>query len=794
VSRRTKSSNGANRRVAFSWTSQFRLHAAVILPTASMTKPQLPIYPRPVSPLNAEPLRSNPADIFLDDSSDPDSNDEQHACKRRRIEKLGEQYLRGDGLCIMTAGLKGPLTGWVNPWSKRHMQGVARRAKMSRADVGKDGVQTALQAPGRSKGLMPVRPTNRSVRRGPSGQEEVDNGRSDGKEKWLKRTQDDKRSTSYAHSDSPTPTGKRGKRRTSDDVMPAKHLQTLTSKAQATPAKARLPIPILEPPVAEEWLGPTPILSADNKQDSTAGTSSSKRPQSFNPDSHTALSTVSLPWMPPEPHFADQCDGRTTDPTVEDNILNYDLKLNRKSVDMFPTSDRLPAAGSLKSLAKTQGERNHSSGSLDAQSAQYLDITSSVGTPIMPPQALTNVQARSKGKPATCTTEQRDGSTLKAATKPLIRENRPQSLSMPPGKMPQQSLSTQASTTTNAHAMPSAQVVPALQPHSAESYPSLTSKMIEPEVTPIENKVGTHQRPSAESALPTTTNPLGPRAAVTAISTTPDPNWANPNHADSLEFPRSREGIVPFSAFKSPPPRPDVTELDTQQMLAAITPLGFSTAKTTTLNPLNAQSPGTVRWTKLGKQKKRACFTTPAAADAISSRSWQGSIKGSLKVSKKINGEPKAGESLERLSQPSLFGKLGLDMETSAEEEEEDEGRGGTREDESRLGASFLLRGEPCKHGAPLSSGPLPPGGSITSVSSAQQQDAQQEVGRYQNGDQNIIEGRDDFNLASAMDDLGSFLGTWDMSKEATEFGSLTSRGCVKSALKSKSSSASTRR
>lgn len=793
MSRRTKSSNGRTEGVTFSWTSQFRLHAAVILPTASMTKPKLPIYPRPVSPLNAEPLRSNPTDIFLDDSSDPDCNDEQRACKRRRIEKLGEQYLRGDGLFIMTAGLKGPLTGWVNPWSKRHMHGVARRAKISRSDVGRDVTETALQAPGRNKGLMSVRPTNHDVTRGPSGQEEVDNGRSDGKEKWLKRTQDDKRSTSYVQSDSPTPTGKRGKLRTSDDVMPAKNLQTLMSKAQATPAEARVPNAILELPAAEEWLGPTPTLSAGNKQDSTAGIYSSKKPQSFNPDLPTALSTVNLPRMPPEPHIADQCDARTTDSTAHDNILNYDLKSNKKSVDMFPTSDRLPVADPLKSLAKTQGEPNHSSGSLDAQSAQYLDITSYVGTPNVPSQALNSVQARSEGKPATCTTEQRDGSTLKAATNPLTRENRPQTLSMPPGKMPQPSLSTQTSTTTNTHAMPSAQVVPALQPHSAESYPSITGKMIEPEVTPTENKVGTHQCPSAESALLTTTNPLEPRAAVAAISPTPDTNWANPNYTDGLEFPRSREGIVPFSAFQSPPARPDVTELDTQQMLAAITPLGFSTAKTTTLNPLKEQAPGTVRQTNLDKQNKRASFATPPAADAISSRSWQGSIKGSLKVSKKINGEPKAGESLERLSQPSLFGKLGLDMETSAEEEEE-EGRGSTREYESRPGASSLPRGEPCKHGAPLSLGPLPTGGSITSVSSAQQQDAQQEVGRYQEGDQNIVEGRDDFNLASAMDDLGSFLGTWDMSKEATEFSSLTNRGCVKPALKSKSSSTSTRR
>ena len=57
----------------------------------------MPIYPRPVSPLNAEPLRSKLNDVYLDDPSDSFSDGEQRATKRRRIEKLGQQYLRGDG-------------------------------------------------------------------------------------------------------------------------------------------------------------------------------------------------------------------------------------------------------------------------------------------------------------------------------------------------------------------------------------------------------------------------------------------------------------------------------------------------------------------------------------------------------------------------------------------------------------------------------------------------------------------------------------------------------------------------
>lgn len=84
-------------------------------------KPRVPIYPRPVSPLHAESYPIDPRDVIYATSC-PSSDDDAdtRAAKRRRIEKLGEQYLRGDGLHILSAGLKGPFTdGWKNPWAKR---------------------------------------------------------------------------------------------------------------------------------------------------------------------------------------------------------------------------------------------------------------------------------------------------------------------------------------------------------------------------------------------------------------------------------------------------------------------------------------------------------------------------------------------------------------------------------------------------------------------------------------------------------------------------------------------------
>lgn len=82
---------------------------------------KVPTYPRPVSPLSAESLHLESQDVIYGNSQ-PSSDNDSHgrAAKRRRIEKLGEQYLRGDGLLILSAGLRGPFNSkWNNPWGKR---------------------------------------------------------------------------------------------------------------------------------------------------------------------------------------------------------------------------------------------------------------------------------------------------------------------------------------------------------------------------------------------------------------------------------------------------------------------------------------------------------------------------------------------------------------------------------------------------------------------------------------------------------------------------------------------------
>ncbi|KAL4923902.1 uncharacterized protein BDV17DRAFT_275783 [Aspergillus undulatus] len=76
---------------------------------------------RPVSPLELEicPPDSSDHDGSSLAASDDELDESQLAARRRRIEKLGEAYLKGAPLFILSASLRGPLgKDWVNPWTK----------------------------------------------------------------------------------------------------------------------------------------------------------------------------------------------------------------------------------------------------------------------------------------------------------------------------------------------------------------------------------------------------------------------------------------------------------------------------------------------------------------------------------------------------------------------------------------------------------------------------------------------------------------------------------------------------
>lgn len=78
-------------------------------------------------------------DEIIQDASDEHHDPELRAAKRRRIETIATQYLRGRNPIIMTASLKGPFgKGWKNPWtsvSQKETTAPVRTARLSRKDT-----------------------------------------------------------------------------------------------------------------------------------------------------------------------------------------------------------------------------------------------------------------------------------------------------------------------------------------------------------------------------------------------------------------------------------------------------------------------------------------------------------------------------------------------------------------------------------------------------------------------------------------------------------------------------------
>ncbi|KAF2189565.1 hypothetical protein K469DRAFT_700785 [Zopfia rhizophila CBS 207.26] len=90
-----------------------------------------------------EALETDPDETF-DGSHDVHYDSHHCAAKRRRIEKIATEYLRGKPPIILSACLKGPLNGtWKNPWSDRSLKkrdGPRRREAGLKTDKRSKGV------------------------------------------------------------------------------------------------------------------------------------------------------------------------------------------------------------------------------------------------------------------------------------------------------------------------------------------------------------------------------------------------------------------------------------------------------------------------------------------------------------------------------------------------------------------------------------------------------------------------------------------------------------------------------
>ncbi|EXJ84140.1 hypothetical protein A1O3_04807 [Capronia epimyces CBS 606.96] len=119
-----------------------------------------PEYPRPVAPIYADELPiCDDTIIYFDGDEDVQEDEQQKAAKRRRIESEATAYLRGEPPYILTAQLKGPFdNGWQNPWKRRKKTTGSNESTtriVADKTVSKPAVQTAPLPP-----LSPERPAS----------------------------------------------------------------------------------------------------------------------------------------------------------------------------------------------------------------------------------------------------------------------------------------------------------------------------------------------------------------------------------------------------------------------------------------------------------------------------------------------------------------------------------------------------------------------------------------------------------------------------------------------------------
>ncbi len=113
-------------------------------------------HPRPPSPLHHEPLSLSSEEVLCP-GSDEEESSEQHRDKRRRVEALGKQYLQGRGLTILSAGLRGPFEyGWENPWARKWPRRSTNNLRRIPEDPKRAADNTREQRPNEMEVSVPV--------------------------------------------------------------------------------------------------------------------------------------------------------------------------------------------------------------------------------------------------------------------------------------------------------------------------------------------------------------------------------------------------------------------------------------------------------------------------------------------------------------------------------------------------------------------------------------------------------------------------------------------------------------
>ncbi|KAF7506820.1 hypothetical protein GJ744_011166 [Endocarpon pusillum] len=801
-----------------------------------------PIYPRPVSPLHYEPLYTRPEDVLWEQDSAEDRSDNDEgvrAAKRRRIEKLGEAYLRGDELLILSAGIRGPLgDGWINPWKKRkRRRAVSGRAgsdfqrkaevpeTVQRADVGRDDEQTKAVLRTEKPKIEVAIHTVEQKRSIPAVKELEDARRLHGQhDPFAANGNISKRAEILEE-----PHTESWLKKNCFDVRSARNIYAEDAQLQlsspSSRSKPKCPSERIASPNAEYDARQPPILPLPDSSDGRAETmikllrrrNDPPKPPISHRAQHIADDRTD---KQPQPTSCEAERPAPSEPTEPSTNSDTQERVENKTVEQTTTNpdesngQKLPSPAAQASSVRHNTLQTQNSLAQELSVSIFLSATDEPDVRTSPPIISSN-----DNDPALSKRQEREQGSTDAH------------------RMPPPTLSTVTSNTTVVSVLPSAQAEPrAHAPPPNESLPSTGDKLSEETHDHLHSDENTSFQFSTQAAIAAAhhqlqnelTTPQRPNDQLAAAMTT------NPSTTKA----KSKSGITLFSAFNKPDKTP-ITDgsLNTQTMLNAVTPFDLHTTIKKvfpSIPPADAESPTLANGKSVTKRtrrkvRKKASFAPDAASTAGSnSGSSQGSIKASLKVckhaaemhmlnsTKKAENREMAASADSTGPEVSEFGKLGLDMETSVEdhvdepepappatteggEGEEKEEEEEEEEEEAEVTAvvdSFSLSKhtstnqtwskttttnesagakQDAQMAGPAGMAILPPHvplqQSNSSVNSARDRDGAIGVALEENENENEGggEGQKPFDLSAAMDEVGSFLQSWDTEREVRQ-------------------------
>ena len=712
-------------------------------------KPKVPVYPRPVSPLSAESPPATKDDVYPKVPEERPSENVARADKRRRIEMLAKHYLRGNELFIMSAALKGPLDGWVNPWLERPMLEVSklldqpeisqgenitactRLAKLSNSlntqNFGTNAFSSKMRDQQRvantsvSQQTIQPRTTTRWQAQDVSPTSTMVPART-GQSNTPKRTYN-------VHNEPSLPSGQLG-------YLPA-YRSTPTSSTRTNPKT--ISSPVYSGPRDQEKVshGLEPTFQTQGKPiagefDSKStldqrelGDGKDDRPPETN--IHVSSSHLHLPAF----------RGRNT---AGKAILKEDSRETENDCEIHTMTDKTAA-----------GHAQDWEGPLRNKYSNAARNNTKQDPPQNPPENDT-VSAKSA-----------TGCSQRSRHIPLepnlpLRDQSP----------------TQPSGSTIVNQLPSAQEVRSIPGCAVESIPSAEGKFLASPKGP--GKASFCLPSGAASGIP---NPYGPFPLAQYDQYDNNSNISGlqamsprskPSH---ITTPRRNDGITPFITFKSPPNH--ISNFETQDILSEITPLDFRTLKSIQLFdcPDNITA-GTTSRPDSKKRKKHASHISTTRSESLPTGTQQCSIKSALGVSKKALSSGTKFEHNATKNKNHQLCLVGLDKTQTSDETHGTRisGYAHSTKTISPPGEASVRNPQEYIIGAQVSlSAPTEPNSAFgMSMTSALHQDAQAITPRNPASVRPDLEVlQNGFDLNSAVDELGSFLGSWDPNKEALD-------------------------